>query len=767
MTTESKMKIRGEDRVWKVIKSKTGSKYVPQTQIGQHLIFDDALTSLPKIRNWIDNQSYEGDRMELKEYFLTDDILIQKTVETFLLLAARSVVERKSQKIKSRHKSISTIQKKVFEKLSINLTFKFMEIAVEASQIFKTEKTYIGPADNCRISLTYKCLLSEEISQKLTQIATSAFFPEPMVELPINWKYQNKKITGGYKTYQYEMIRINSGKVNYEKISKKIYEAINYIQSTSWKINKKIVKIVKNDQREPEKKDYIKTDYPDKELAEFNIDIDDPKSNLSQERIQNIKNKRIFFKTELEEYIAESKEYLSAMGKHRAVTLALGIAERYQECEAIYFPHYFDFRGRIYPLPVGLSPQGSDAVKAMLSYTEGSVLTARGEEWAWAYLTSLHGDDKMDFEDRVKKGKQLLHTAYTEAEEPYQFLAHQLELQEFVKNPNYKFNGRIHLDACNSGSQFTSAITGDEAGCKATNVIPTFDQSGKQIRQDAYLLVANKALTLTKKMISENNERKVALEAFEDMLTKNGRKICKKPVMVSNYGGTEGGRSVILGAMMRELKIKKGINTKENAALYSKTIGSSITGVLNGGKAFETYIQKMNGVIASRNKPITWTTSDGFHVVHIKHKELKEKRIRCLLPGARRETVIRLKRYSQDVSPSKMRSAISPNYIHSLDAELLRRVAMKMKLAGVANSDWIHDSFGCHPNHVDCMLHTTIDEFVKLIQRMPLKVLDRQLREQAGKTKPVLKKLSKIKLPINQDFDFNLPLLACSFWFFS
>ncbi len=54
-----------------------------------------------------------------------------------------------------------------------------------------------------------------------------------------------------------------------------------------------------------------------------------------------------------------------------------------------------------------------------------------------------------------------------------------------------------------------------------------------------------------------------------------------------------------------------------------------------------------------------------------------------------------------------MKSAISPNFIHSLDAELLRRVALKMRDAGVVDSDWIHDSFGSHPNDVDLMLMIT------------------------------------------------------------
>ena len=61
------------------------------------------------------------------------------------------------------------------------------------------------------------------------------------------------------------------------------------------------------------------------------------------------------------------------MGKYRAVKMSIEIAKNYTD-KIIYFPHSYDSRGRVYPLPVGLSPQGSDAVKALLEYSEG---------WIW------------------------------------------------------------------------------------------------------------------------------------------------------------------------------------------------------------------------------------------------------------------------------------------------------------------------------------------------------------------------------------------------
>lgn len=239
--------------------------------------------------------------------------------------------------------------------------------------------------------------------------------------------------------------------------------------------------------------------------------------------------------------------------------------------------------------------------------------------------------------------------------------------------------------------------------------------------------------------------------------------------MVSNYGGTQGGRAEILWDLMREFQVDRKWITKKNAALFARVVGDSIEGVLNGGKAFEIYIHKMNDLIAKKNKAITWETSDGFLVIHTKYKELKGKQVSCILPGARRPTTILKKNYSDKLSAVKMKSAISPNFVHSIDAELLRRVALKCKAAGIDRTDWIHDSFGTHPNHIEQLLYITKKEFKKLARRQPLRLLDEQLKEQIDSSKPTQKILAEIKFPQLKGFDARggLDIVMESDWFFS
>lgn len=782
-TNEEIMKMKGEAKVWKSIKTKSGGfKKIASTQLGQQIILKEALEVLHEVREWIDKGSARVYRTELKEYFVDDDVLLVSIAETYFFLAGSiyndaGVAGKENNKI-SRHKRINTLKSKVLPDLSFDLAWRFLEVVVEVSQYFGIEKIFTHANGKYNWSFRYTCQLNEEILSRLSIEATEAFYPMPMLEKPIDWSFENGALKGGYREYQYEMVRANR-EIDYSLYSQKVFDSINYIQSVPWRVNEVVLRQVIADLKPPIKSDYIKSQYPDPDLCRWDVEIaPEGKATLdlggepiSQREIKKILNERKLFREQVELYTAECGDFESAVGKYRAVKMATQVAEKYLD-QTIYFPHSFDFRGRIYPIPVGLSPQGSDAVKALLEYEEGEILNERGEAWSWAYLASLWGDDKIPFDERVKKGKELLGADYKEADEPYQFLAHQIEMNKFLAEDNYEFKARIHLDACNSGSQFTSAITGDRAGCLATNVLPSINEDGSHTRQDAYILVANKALELCKDGVrnGQSSDERETYRFFQGLLGEKGRKICKTPVMVSNYGGTAGGRADILWNMLREFGVERKWITKSIASKFGKVVGDSITGVLNGGKAFETYIHQMNAAITRNGRPIWWTTSDGFHVVHVKNKELKAKQITCTLPGARRKTTIIKKQYSDKISPAKMKSAISPNFIHSLDAELLRKVALELKEAGIKSNAFIHDSFASTPNTTDLLLDICKVEFLKLVKRRPLHTLDKELRDQADESRLTKKMLDKVRVPSLRGFDVGnggLDDLMKSNWFFS
>ena len=92
-----------------------------------------------------------------------------------------------------------------------------------------------------------------------------------------------------------------------------------------------------------------------------------------------------------------------------------------------------------------------------------------------------------------------------------------------------------------------------------------------------------------------------------------------------------------------------------------------------------------------------------------------------------------------------------------------------MEEVGIKDSDWIHDSFGCHPNHVDKMLLFSKEEFIKLVKRNPLRALDSNLRTQVSEDPNHQKVVSKIIMPRFEDCNIEEEIdnLVDSDWFFS
>ena len=67
------MKLKGEQKVLKEITTKLGNiKEVSATQVGQQILFTEALELLPKVTDWIHNGSARVYRGELKTYFVDE-----------------------------------------------------------------------------------------------------------------------------------------------------------------------------------------------------------------------------------------------------------------------------------------------------------------------------------------------------------------------------------------------------------------------------------------------------------------------------------------------------------------------------------------------------------------------------------------------------------------------------------------------------------------------------------------------------------------------
>jgi DNA-directed RNA polymerase len=103
---------------------------------------------------------------------------------------------------------------------------------------------------------------------------------------------------------------------------------------------------------------------------------------------------------------------------------------------------------------------------------------------------------------------------------------------------------------------------------------------------------------------------------------------------------------------------------------------------------------------------------------------------------------------------SKAANGMPPNWVHSLDATLVRRVVLKAPFDIVC----IHDSFAAHPSDCNKLASILREEFVWLIEQDPLGTLIKQLNDQVGaqvfSTEGLMVNTLKTDDPLRSEFLF-------------
>jgi DNA-directed RNA polymerase len=93
------------------------------------------------------------------------------------------------------------------------------------------------------------------------------------------------------------------------------------------------------------------------------------------------------------------------------------------------------------------------------------------------------------------------------------------------------------------------------------------------------------------------------------------------------------------------------------------------------------------------------------------------------------------------------KQAISPNYIHSLDAAHMFLVLAAMLSHEITDFCMIHDSYGCHANDVPLMAKTTREEFAGMHRKNQLQFFKEDVEKSLGVNLP--------DVPTQGDFDVD------------
>ena len=553
----------------------------------------------------------------------------------------------------------------------------------------------------------------------------------PMVCPPKDW---TGILDGGYISPYLKKNKLikNNSKDYLKKLSTApmpmVYEAINHIQATSWQINSKVLKVIKDlweigravaELPDREDEDLIPYPYPEK---------DTKTDSYTEEEIEVIKKwKRETYEIHKRNVQKRSVRILTSQ--------ILRIAEQFKNYEKIYFPYQMDFRGRLYPIPVLLQPQGSDLAKGLLRFAEGKPVDENSIKWLQIHGANVYGYDKESYEKRIEWTKMhtdeiqsyaenpLLNRGWTEADKPFQFLAFCFEYSDYLSNSeSFRNHIPIQLDGTCNGLQHYSALLKDPVGGAAVNLVNTEKPS------DIYGKVAEK---LEEKLNEINRQRNI-ISDIKHLATAwlnlgINRKLTKRPVMVLPYGGTLLSCREYIGEYLTDNyspnfiweHFKIGDNPTDCnykvSAWLSKYLWEAIQETLQAAIVGMAYLKKLTRVVTNQKQYLEWLTPAGL-LVRQAYPARKQKEIKTELFGSIIKTRINIDDNSI-LDGQRQVNGICPNFIHSLDAACLMLYILKCKKAGINSIMSVHDCYGTHASDMEKSAKFLREAFVEIYKQ--------------------------------------------------
>lgn len=636
----------------------------------------------------------------------------------------------------------------------------------------------------------------------------------PMVVKPLDW---TDPFNGGYLTVDAHgrNALVKTGNQNYlteladhADQMPMVYEAVNALQSTRWRINANVHRTL----HELWERGLPLGKLPDRDdvsvcpCPSCGASVPLPKLNTRGS------TPHVCFEDEevLREWKRQAYELhsgnVSTRSKRLHLAKTLRIADLYADYEAIYFPYQLDFRGRIYAIPT-FNPQGNDVTKGLLHFADGKpIMDGVAAGWLAIHGANVFGYDKASLEDRIvwveEREQEIIACAddplsnrfWTQADKPFQFLAFCFEWAGFCRE-GYGFVSHlpIALDGSCSGIQHFSAMLLDEEGGRAVNLLPA------EKPEDIYQRVCNRVVEKLEAAVEElgstiaqaiaspspsspkeekgnsYNPQAIAEQAvakgWTDGLLAAGwltlqpdRKTTKRQVMTLPYGSTQYSCREYTDEWFRD-RINAGWHSpfpKEvefKATNYlSGLIWESITEVVVGARNAMGWLQDCAKVVAAEELPVYWTTPVGFRVMQC-YRNYTSRRVKTKLGDA----VVKLSLQAEEstIDKRRMQNAISPNFVHSMDATHLIMSVCVSRDNGINSFALIHDSFGTHAADTHlfsaCIRHAFVDLYSDLdvLEDFRQQIVRQVGEDQEGLIPPVPSKGSlDLELVKESDFAF-------------
>ena len=554
---------------------------------------------------------------------------------------------------------------------------------------------------------------------------------QPCVIPPVDWSPENLTYGGYFSENITPYPFVKGSKPAYKKLLKQLadegkldrtFDAVNALQRTPWKINKTVLEVMRfvYDNNIPCGKlplsdPIVMDDYPNELVGKTREEV---MAYPDEHPIRTTWSTYMAYRAKIHE--ANRR----IVGKRVMAQRAFQLAEQFSQYEAIYFPHDMDSRGRLYPKPAGLNPQGADYVKGLLQFAKGKALGKAGVYWLGVHGANCYGEDKLPIHERASWAQSHTNVArsvasdpwntteiWTKTDNPAQYLAWCLEwaAAHDLSNPE-DFVSHIHvdLDATCSGLQHFSAMLKDKVGGFHVNM------TENDVRQDVYGAVA----TIAEQLIRNDLGTDMGQMAQAWLDFGIDRKLTKRSVMVKPYSGTRTScNTYVAEAVTDRINGGEPLPWPQDDLWTFMMYGAGkvwdaipqVVVAADGAMQWLSTIARLVGKSQPDLKRIEWTTPMGLPVWQYKFN-MKSRQIETLFDGKRLRP--RITEETDKLDSRQMGSSVAPSFVHSLDACHLMATISAAYVQGMEYFAAVHDSFGVHAADIEQFTQIIREEFV-------------------------------------------------------
>jgi DNA-directed RNA polymerase len=390
-------------------------------------------------------------------------------------------------------------------------------------------------------------------------------------------------------------------------------------------------------------------------------------------------------------------------GRRILVSQTCRAARAMADAPKFYMPHRMCFRGRSYPIPNWIQPQGPDVARGLLTFAQADPMTPEGwdalMDWgdelgALDAPTDTPGATRFNAWVRAVHADPLEHAgAWANTKDPFQALAWFLEVGAALEAgyPHRPFLTSLpcFVDASNNGLQLYSLLTGCRDLARFTNVLPG-------PKEDLYTHVGDRAWEKIQAHVRdpESWAHDWAMDWVRILPTDGIPRDCaKRPVMTMPYNVTRWSAADYVRDWYFDNYTSPEdpwgpLEHNQKAPRYlAKMLMEAVNEICPAAVAGMAWIGACADACTERGVPLRWTSPSGWPVQQ-EYRERRDERIQAHLGGSIRRLV--LWKETGRADPERQKRASAPNYVHSVDAAVMARAIAPWEGPISAR----HDAFG-------------------------------------------------------------------------